>query len=108
MATTVNGVAATGAFGAPGGVAGLLPAGRTAATAASAAADFATVLGSLVSDTGTSLRKSEAAAVAGIEGRMPTHTVVESLLTAERSLQTTLAVRDKVVAAYQEISRMAI
>lgn len=108
MATTVNGITATSAFGASDGVAGLPPAGRTAATAASATADFAAVLGSLVTDAATSLRKSEAAAVAGIEGRMPTQAIVEAVLTAERSLQTTLAVRDKAVAAYQEISRMTI
>jgi flagellar hook-basal body complex protein FliE len=29
-------------------------------------------------------------------------------MSAEQSLQTAMAVRDKVVAAYQEISRMAI
>jgi flagellar hook-basal body complex protein FliE len=33
---------------------------------------------------------------------------VEAVMSAEKSLQTALAVRDKVVNAYQEISRMAI
>ncbi|KAF2990642.1 Flagellar hook-basal body complex protein FliE [Methylocystis sp. MJC1] len=34
--------------------------------------------------------------------------VVDAVMAAERSLQTMIAVRDKVVNAYQEISKMAI
>jgi len=34
--------------------------------------------------------------------------VVEAVMSAEQSLQTAVAIRDKVVAAYQEIVRMAI
>ena len=38
----------------------------------------------------------------------PPMKVVESVMAAQRSLQTVLAIRDKAVAAYQEIARMAI
>ncbi|MGI6246099.1 MAG: flagellar hook-basal body complex protein FliE [Pseudochelatococcus sp.] len=103
----INAIDASAASGAARGVTGLAQAG-SAGPAAAGGADFASVLGSLVTDTTTSLRASEAAAIAGIERRLPTHTVVEAIMAAERSLQTTLAVRDKVVSAYQEISRMAI
>jgi len=34
--------------------------------------------------------------------------VVESVMAAQRSLQSVLAIRDKAVAAFQEITRMAI
>jgi flagellar hook-basal body complex protein FliE len=34
--------------------------------------------------------------------------VVEAMMNAERNLQTVIAVRDKVVSAYQEISRLQI
>ena len=34
--------------------------------------------------------------------------VVESMMDAQRSLQSVLAIRDKIVSAYQEIARMAI
>jgi flagellar hook-basal body complex protein FliE len=34
--------------------------------------------------------------------------VVESVMAAQRSLQTVLSLRDKAVAAYQEIARMTI
>lgn len=101
-----------GAFGnhAVGGVVDLASAGgaRTVATTASAAVDFASVLGSLVTDTAQNLRASETMSLGGLQGKMSTQAIVESIMSAERSLQTTLAVRDKVVAAYQEISRMAI
>jgi flagellar hook-basal body complex protein FliE len=43
-----------------------------------------------------------------MQGKMPVQQVVEAVLSAEQSLQTAIAVRDKVVAAYQEISHMAI
>jgi flagellar hook-basal body complex protein FliE len=54
------------------------------------------------------LKSAEAAAIGGLQGSQPVHKVVESIMQAQRSLQSTLAIRDKAVSAYQEISRMAI
>ncbi|HET6375384.1 MAG TPA: flagellar hook-basal body complex protein FliE [Methylocella sp.] len=54
------------------------------------------------------LKAGEAAAISGLEGRLPVQTVVESVMMAERSLQTAVAIRDKLVSAYQTISQMAI
>ena len=54
------------------------------------------------------LKASEAAAIAGIQGKVSVQQVVQAIMTAEESLQTAIAIRDKVVSAYQEISRMAI
>ena len=101
---------AINAIGAIGGVTELAPTGKTHAIAAAApaATDFTSVLGSMITDTAQNLRAGEAASAAGIQGRLSTQAVVEAIMSAERSLQTTMAVRDKVVAAYQEISRMAI
>jgi flagellar hook-basal body complex protein FliE len=70
--------------------------------------DFSVVLKSLASDTVGTIRSGEAAAVAGITGTMPVQQVVEKVLAAERALQTMLAIRDKTVSAYLEISRMQI
>lgn len=55
-----------------------------------------------------SLKEAEAASIAGMQGTLPMQTVVERVLEAERSLQAALAVRDKLVSAYLEISRMQI
>ena len=43
-----------------------------------------------------------------INGNASTQAVVDAVMNAERTLTTAVAIRDKVVAAYQELSRMAI
>jgi flagellar hook-basal body complex protein FliE len=54
------------------------------------------------------LQTGEAVAIQGVEGAAAPMKVVESVMAAQRSLQTLLSIRDKAVAAYQEIARMAI
>lgn len=70
--------------------------------------DFARMLSQLAGDTAATVRQGETAALAGIEGKLPLQTVVERVMAAERTLQAALAVRDKTVSAYLEISRMQI
>ena len=65
---------------------------------------MAQVVGSAV-DT---LKTGEAVAIQGVVGAAPPMKVVESVMEAQRSLQSVLAIRDKAVSAYQEIARMAI
>ncbi|HLX99215.1 MAG TPA: flagellar hook-basal body complex protein FliE [Roseiarcus sp.] len=65
---------------------------------------LAQVVGSAI-DT---LKTGEAVAIQGVEGSAAPMKVVESVMAAQRSLQTVLAIRDKAVSAYQEIARMAI
>jgi flagellar hook-basal body complex protein FliE len=65
---------------------------------------LAQVIGSAV-DT---LQTGEAVAIQGVEGAAAPMKVVESVMAAQRSLQTVLSIRDKAVSAYQEIARMAI
>jgi flagellar hook-basal body complex protein FliE len=54
------------------------------------------------------LKAGEATAIQSVEGTVPPMKVVEAVMGAQRSLQSVLAIRDKVVSAYQEITRMAI
>lgn len=70
--------------------------------------DFASMLGQLAGETAATLRQGEAAALSGISGGLPLQTVVDRVMAAERTLQTAIAVRDKVVSAYLEVSRMQI
>ena len=88
------------------------PASSTSVSAAPASAapaqDFGQVFSSVVSDAVSALKNGEAASIAGIEGKLPAQQVVDGILAAERSLQTALAVRDKLVSAFQEISRLSI
>lgn len=85
------------------------PSGTGASLAApSTSQSFGEVLQSQMVSAASALRSGEAAAVAGIEGGIPLQTMVDRVLAAERSLQAAVAVRDKVVSSYLEISRMQI
>lgn len=100
----IDGVTLSSALRAPG-----LDLARSApASGASAGPDFSQVLGKVAADAVADLKGGEAAAISGLRGQMPVQDVVEAVMSAERSLQTALALRDKTVAAYQEISRMQI
>lgn len=70
--------------------------------------DFATLLGNAISEFGQKMRQAEAVSIGGVKGTAALQDVVEHVMSAEQSLQTVIAVRDKVISAYQEISRMAI
>ncbi|MET7246576.1 flagellar hook-basal body complex protein FliE [Methylobacterium sp. EM32] len=75
---------------------------------AAAPTDFGQIMASFASGVRNDLRAGEAASIAGIQGKASTQQVVEAVMSAEQSLQTAVAIRDKVVAAYLELSRMAI
>ena len=51
---------------------------------------------------------AETMSMAGIQGKASVQQVVEAVMSAEQTLQGAVAIRDKVVAAYLEISRMQI
>lgn len=54
------------------------------------------------------LEAGEAAAIQGVNGSQTPFKVIEAVMAAQRTLQEGLSIRDKAVAAYQEISRMTI
>lgn len=66
-----------------------------------AGADFASNMLDVV-------KQAEQAAVGGIQGQVPMQDVVMKVMEAERSFAAAMAIRDKAVAAYLEISRMQI
>ncbi len=86
-----------------GNAVGVLPGGS-----AGTAGDFGAVLAQVTNDAVGKLETGEATAISGIEGKTSVQQVVQSVLDAQQSLQTALAIRDKLVSAYQEVSRMAI
>ena len=79
-----------------------------AASTASSGTSFTQALGQVANDAIGSMQSGEAAAIQGLQGTMQPFKVVEAIMGAQRTLQQTLAIRDKAVSAYQEISRMAI
>jgi len=80
----------------------------TQTAAANGAGSFADVLAQVGETTIDKLNTAEAAAIGGIRGDTGPREVAEAVMSAEQSLQIAIAVRDKVVSAYLEISRMAI
>jgi len=78
------------------------------AAAPAAAPDFAQMLGQVVNDAVGTLQAGESAAIQGLQGALPPFKVVETIMGAQRTLQQALAIRDKAVSAYQEITRMTI
>jgi flagellar hook-basal body complex protein FliE len=69
---------------------------------------FGSVMEQVAADAIGTLKAGEAASISGIQGKVSAQRVVEAMMSAERTLQMAVAVRDKVVQAYQEVSRMAI
>lgn len=103
MIETVSSV--TPALGGPASVT------RTAATTPgpeAAGVDFGSMLTQLASNAAATVRNAESVSVAGIQGSATIQQVVEAVMKAEHTLQGAIAIRDKAVAAYLEISRMQI
>lgn len=69
---------------------------------------FESVMKQVTTDAIGTLKSGEAASISAMQGKESTRRVVEALMSAEQALQTAVAVRDKVVQAYQEVVRMSI
>jgi flagellar hook-basal body complex protein FliE len=78
------------------------------AAAAAATPTFGALLEQTLSEAIDAGRKGEAIATAAVSGRTSLQEVVEAVNAAELTLQTVVAVRDRIIAAYQEILRMPI
>jgi flagellar hook-basal body complex protein FliE len=72
------------------------------------ATSFAAALGEAATRTIGTLDKAEAMSMQALQGEVQTREVVDAVMNAEQSLQAAIAIRDKIVTAYLEISRMAI
>ncbi|AIJ86816.1 flagellar hook-basal body complex protein FliE [Brucella melitensis] len=78
------------------------------AVPATPGASFCEVLSQMTGSVSQKLQAAEATSIQGIKGDAPVRDVVSSVMEAEQSLQTAIAIRDKIVQAYLEISRMPI
>ncbi len=86
----------------------LEPEPTAGAVAETQAGGFEDALKGLLSDSSGQLKHAEAVSVAGVVGKASELEVVSAVMEAEQKLQAAIAVRDKVVQAYLEISRMQI
>ncbi|RWH72758.1 flagellar hook-basal body complex protein FliE [Mesorhizobium sp.] len=77
-------------------------------TSESIGSSFADVLSQAATKTVNTLQGAEQMSIQALKGDADTRQVVDAVLSAQQALQTTIAIRDKVVSAYLEISRMSI
>ena len=81
---------------------------QVAAPSTSQSPDFASVLAKAALSAIDTLKAGEATAISGVQGKASVQQVAEQVMSAEQTLQSAIVVRDKVVAAYLELSRMQI
>ena len=79
-----------------------------APTAGRQTTNFADLVGEALQAARETATKSESMAVQAAKGEASLHEVVSAVSNAEITLQTVMAVRDRVISAYQEILRMPI
>lgn len=105
-----SGIFAVSSIAAPGvsQAAAVRPGTLVQPQASSGIASFEDTLKEVAASAVGTLKSAEVAAALGVKGELPAQQVVQSILAAEHTLQTAIAVRDKVVAAYLELSRMQI
>ena len=104
----MNSLLATQAYSAiqgGGEVAGLSGAG---AAGAAQGPGFSEMLQNVMGDMTQSTKAAETQMASAVQGQGSMIDVVTAVTSAEASLETVMAVRDQVIAAYQEIMRMPI
>ena len=69
---------------------------------------FADALAAVADEMAQTLQNGESTAMQAVSGQGDVQSVVEALTSTELALQTAVAVRDRVVEAYQEVLRMPI
>jgi flagellar hook-basal body complex protein FliE len=86
--------------------------GKTAVSGGMEARDATNDFGNMVKNALTqsvdAMKQGEAASVLGVAGKLDVTQVVTAVANAQLTLQTAVAVRDRVVSSYQEIMRMPI
>ena len=104
----INPGLATGGAGSAGSIVGS-PFGGLATTGTDAASpSFASVLAQAASRTVGTLQQAEQISVDALQGKADMRQVADAVMSAEQSLQAAVSIRDKIVSAYLEVSRMAI
>ena len=82
--------------------------GAASGAAAGAASDFSQFLSQSMNNAVQTMKVGEKMAAGGAAGQTDVVSVVNAVNAAELSLDTVVAVRDKVIAAYQNIMQMPI
>ena len=108
---SVNALSAANAYAATLGRAKVAPQmaeGDTPGLGSTKAGGFADLLKQAATDLSQTTRTAEKMSVAGVSRQAELVDVVAAVTNAEMTLETVVAVRDKVINAYQEVMRMSI
>lgn len=82
--------------------------GNTAEPAGGVGQSFVGMLGNAVTRVADNLEQAEQLSMQALQGKGDMRAVVDAVMTAEQSLQAAVAIRDKIVSAYLEVTRMQI
>ncbi len=104
----INPLSAINGLGALAEIGGKIGGAAVAAQGTAPLASFASALGNAASEAIDGLRGAEKLSFDALQGKGDTRAVVDAVMSAEQSLQAAIAIRDKIVTAYLEVSRMAI
>ena len=70
--------------------------------------DFSTMVANAAQEAVETVRTGDTMAIAGLNGQAGLQQVVEATMAMESTVQVSVALRDKLVEAYQEVMRMPI
>ncbi len=70
--------------------------------------DFASMLGKMAGDTLGSLHQAENISRQAVQGKVSPVEIATAVAEAETSLQMLVTLREKMIAAYQEVTRMSV
>jgi flagellar hook-basal body complex protein FliE len=82
--------------------------GPKAGAASGIGGGFADMLLDAAKSAASKLDRAESVSIQSLKGDFDPRTVADAVMSAEQTLQTAIVIRDKIVTAYLEISRMAI
>jgi flagellar hook-basal body complex protein FliE len=83
-------------------------AGTTGSASEAASTDFAGMVGDAAKSALQTMRQGEQITAQGIAGKADVQQVVQALSNAEVTMQAVVAVRDKVLGAYNDIMHMSV
>ena len=83
-------------------------AGTAPAETAAQAQNFSEMVSNAAANAVATVRAGDETALAGVSGNASIQQVVEATMAMESTVQVTVAVRDKLVEAYQEVLRMPL
>jgi flagellar hook-basal body complex protein FliE len=87
---------------------GVKPAGLAPGNAAQQIPDFSSLVKQAVEGVGATGQRADAQVQAAVAGRADLVQVVTAVAESEAAIETLVAVRDRVIAAYEEIMRMQV